>query len=161
MGYGPSDHNRHGWCWRNDHGNGIRMSPYFATEADCNEFHDFFHKNYQNYQVPEEYEQLMLLMMSMRRPDLRTYKLREVNKMAKDFHNANPTLIAPIHAPVGETLWEFFKYDVNPYYDVPKEPELSESEDENDEELVQDKPSNDDDDEVISEQAKRPKVDSS
>jgi hypothetical protein len=42
MGYGPCDENRFGWCWRNEHGSGTRMTPYFKSEEDCCAFHDFF-----------------------------------------------------------------------------------------------------------------------
>ena len=41
MGYGPCDENRFGWCWRNEHGNGRRMTPYFKTEEIAIKFHDY------------------------------------------------------------------------------------------------------------------------
>lgn len=58
MGYGPSDCNRFGWCWRNDHGGGIRMTPYFKTEELVNKFHDYLQKILVNIQINQLYQKI-------------------------------------------------------------------------------------------------------
>ena len=49
MGYGPEHKNRFGYCWKTEHGSGVRMTPYFSTEKDVNDFHTYFEKNYKKY----------------------------------------------------------------------------------------------------------------
>ena len=81
MGYGPSNYTKGaGWCWRNEHGLEQRMSPYFQTEEDCDEFHEYFTEHYREYP-----SLLNIAMSAMCRPDLRIYDLPVVNKIAKAF----------------------------------------------------------------------------
>ena len=89
MGYGPSDYTKgYGWCWRNEHGCEQRMSPYFKTEQDCQDFHEYFERHYQEY--PSLLGAMHLgaylpTMMMMGRADLRVFALDVVNEIARAF----------------------------------------------------------------------------
>jgi hypothetical protein len=125
MGYGPCDENRHGFCWRNEHGNGTRLSPYFVTEDDCTEFHDYIDTwlKTNNLHIPEHIKPILRMEQMMRNnfgplrmgADLRTWKLSDVIRCAKDFEAVvKRKVIAPC---VGETMLEFFGCDIDKSHD--------------------------------------------
>ena len=116
MGYGPSDCNRFGWCWRNDHGGGIRMTPYFKTEELVDKFHDYFTENVSKYSNKSVIKNPMLAMFCNGAPDLRLFKLKDVMEIANDFIKEN-NLIAKnvIVTPKKETLREFYGFEMEEY----------------------------------------------
>lgn len=103
MGYGPCAKNRFGYCWRNDHGQGIRMTPYFKNEDDVNKFHEYFEKNYMKYNVASIVESYGL----KKEPDLRVFAMKEIIKIAFDFARDN-NISDVVHNPIGETQEEFY-----------------------------------------------------
>jgi len=114
MGYGPSDKNRLGWCWRNEHGWGTRMTPYFETEKDVDAFHEYFNEHYKNYRNKLNKAPLAvaLLLSKQDSPDLRLFELKVVNKIAEDFALKNPEMKKPLYAPYNETVFELYGCDM-------------------------------------------------
>lgn len=117
MGYGPVDQNRFGWCWRNDHGSGKRMTPYFSTEELADAFHDYANsrKGELGSSLPDEAQIMFNTLMASfsgfieNRFDLRTTKLSEINVMAQEF--AVKEKVEVISEPIGETMREFYGID--------------------------------------------------
>ena len=104
MGYGPVDNNRFGWCWRDEHGSGRRMTPYFKTEELANTFHEYFVDNSEKVEFSKLPEEIMSFLSFMTpRKDLRMAKLESINKLAEEFENEEITI-----NPVGETIQEFY-----------------------------------------------------
>lgn len=117
MGYGPSDCNRFGWCWRNEHGGGKRMTPYFKTEELVDKFHDYFTENINRYSSKSVISKNpMLAMFCNGAADLRLFKLTDVNEITNDFIKENK-LIAKnvIITPKKETLREFYGFEMEEY----------------------------------------------
>lgn len=116
MGYGPADENRFGWCYRNEHGSGRRMTPYFETEEIVEDFHTFLeeHKNELSSNLPPQIESMMSMMYMGnpmdKRMDLRTTKLSEVNALAQRYAAENDNVKVTIN-PVAETMREFYGVD--------------------------------------------------
>jgi hypothetical protein len=157
MGYGPSSQNRFGWCWRNEHGGGRRMTPYFETEELVDKFHDYIMDNKSNLSdtMPKETRSALNMlnminsigvsgeqnnmMAYMNRFDLRTTKLSEINELAEEFSEHEDVPIDKIVIkPVAETMREFYgldQEDMVGYRDpTPFSWEEDEEEDDDDEE---------------------------
>lgn len=117
MGYGPPDRNRFGWCWRNEHGSGTRMTPYFRSEVHVDGFHTYLitRQSELSSTLPEAIRQQMDMLHRMTFNstsssfDLRTTKLSEINKMAEDYAKTHG--IKVICNPVAETIKEFYGID--------------------------------------------------
>jgi hypothetical protein len=130
MGYGPSAENRFGWCFRNEHGFGKRMTPYFATEADANHFHDFFTKNGRKYSCSTLAISFGLELRGD--PDLRSYELPMVHAITKAFALKNKVQGPIVYFPKNETLREFYGCDMGQCvgYEVEEEENETEPEEE-------------------------------
>ena len=119
MGYGPAVKNRFGWCYRNEHGNGIRMTPYFKTEEMLEKFHDYFTENIQKYSSKSLLDSNIFSGMTTfmsNFADLRIFKLKDVNTMADDFLEKNSLKKKKvIVTPKKETLYEFYGCDMEEY----------------------------------------------
>lgn len=117
MGYGPADCNRFGWCWRNDHGGGIRMTPYFKTEELVDKFHDYFTENVNKYSNKSVISKNPMLAMFCNGPaDLRLFKLKDVNEISNDFIKENNLIVKNvIVTPKKETLREFYGFEMEEY----------------------------------------------
>lgn len=115
------------------------MSPYFATEKDCDDFHYYFTTNCKKYELSHEtYSQIQYLNCTednMRR-DLRSYEMGEACKIGHDFVRDNPSVQGVVFAPRDETLYEFYGCDMEEKvgYDAFSEEEEDEDEEEEDEE---------------------------
>jgi hypothetical protein len=123
MEYRPIDHNRFGWCWRNEHGSGKRMTPYFETEELAEKFHEYvdIHSFELTDITPIDIAEIMIMQNKFDQLDLRYTKLSEINELAKDFISGD-TLIEDIKNqvvinPDGETMREFYGIDQEKYYD--------------------------------------------
>lgn len=108
MGYGPADENRFGWCWRDEHGSGRRMTPYFESEEIAENFHEYFTDNIDDVEFVElpPAIQMFMSMSGGNRADLRRAKLYSINKLAKQF--AEEEKIQIVDRPVAETMREFY-----------------------------------------------------
>jgi hypothetical protein len=126
MGYGPCDKNRLGYCWRNEHGSGTRLTPYFLTEKDCEDFHDFMTETWlktNTIEVPRELQPMMSLFsfggFGHPRPnpmgDLRCWKMKDAVRCARDFEASVQRQV--IASCKGETMLEFFGCDLDESHD--------------------------------------------
>jgi hypothetical protein len=107
MGYGPSTQNRFGWCWRNEHGEGIRMTPYFETEEIAELFHDYFVKNSNSYKA----KQVLSGILAGHNGDLRLYSMEVVIEIAKAFAKEDLKTVIKF-APRSETMVEYYGCDM-------------------------------------------------
>lgn len=121
MGYGPAEKNPFGWAFRNEHGSGTRMTPYFATEELSAQFHDFAiiwikSNKVDDGHIPAQMKQLMSLYgMDDRGLDLRSLTLKDVNRCALDFQKS---LGKPcINSCKGETMLQFYGCDLMDAHD--------------------------------------------
>jgi hypothetical protein len=133
MGYGPSAHNRLGHCWKNEHGSGTRMTPYFKSEKDADDFHNYFEKNYKNYEINPKIPKHLQMFFS--EADLRTYSYTEIEKITKQFEK-ECNIKGIVYLPKDETLYEFFGCEMMTHVGYEVEPE--EEEDEESEEYFED-----------------------
>ena len=117
------------------------MTPYFATEEDCDHFHEFFAENAGKFPTGRE---ALLMNSGMNkgaarffvRADLRLYTLGCVHPIVKEWHKQNPSRAAPIYSPIRETMYEFYGCDLSDVgYDVdPTEEEEEQAKDNQNEE---------------------------
>ena len=115
MGYGPADCNRFGWCWRNDHGGGIRMTPYFKTEKLVDDFHDYFTNNFDKYKHKLSQNNPMLSIF-LNNSDLRLFKLKDIIIIVDDFIKEKKLSIKKVIVkPNKETLREFYGHEMETY----------------------------------------------
>lgn len=106
MGYGPADKNRFGWCYRNEHGSGVRMTPYFETEEIVEDFHNYCDKHTKELQ---EY----IGVFGSKNIDLRLTKLKNVNNLANKYSKEKNVKV--LISPEGETIKEFYGIDQMTY----------------------------------------------
>jgi hypothetical protein len=127
MGYGPCDENRLGFCWRNEHGSGTRLTPYFLTEKDCEEFHKYMAEIWlksNQIELSPQIQQMQQIISvgwfggrgrDMMMADLRVWKIKDAVRCAKDFErHVGRNVIASCK---GETMLEFYGLDLDESHD--------------------------------------------